>query len=403
MLKRTLKSKVENRIKKSCFRQCHWSSLSFCTILMSVILLSGGCSAVIPGSLGSQEEASKEMRDTVHVPDHLNDGRNVIGISMPDSTLERWNKDGIFLNSLFTKEGYEVILYTGDNLIDTQQSNIETMIEQGADVLLIAAVDGNSLTGVLEEAHDAGVKVVAYDRLIMKSDAISGYISYDNYAVGKYQGEFIKDKLLLDEVSSSEPKYLEIVSGDPSDNNAFYFYNGAMDVLKPYIESGSLKVASGQMSFYETCTGQWSSDTAFKRFAGILSSYYPKRQLDAVLCANDSTAYGAIMALRENYRGQNKVLVTGQDADQKNREFIESGEQSMTVYKNLTNETMTAFYYVDALLKGEALGQEFASDKELDFDIRFDNISYDNGKGSVDSYLLSPMVITKDNLDSLPD
>ena len=233
---------------------------------------------------------------------------------MPDKLLERWNKDGAYLRTQFERNGCKVMLRYANNLIDTQIDDILYMIQEGADLLVIAAVDGSALTDVLEIARSANVKIIAYDRLIMDSDVVDYYVSFDNYKVGVLQAKYIIRILDLDH--SDAARHIEFVTGDPVDNNARYFYNGAMDTIKPYLDSGKLIPLSGQVNFYETSTAQWSTDIAQQRLQIILNSYYPEGiQLDAVLCANDSTALGATRALESDYTSKNPVAVTGQDAD----------------------------------------------------------------------------------------
>jgi putative multiple sugar transport system substrate-binding protein len=323
-------------------------------------------------------------------------GKNV-GISMPTKSLERWNRDGSYLQKQFKDKGYGVSLTYSDNKIDQQVKDIEGLIADKVDLLVVAAIDGESLSQVLADAKDANIPVISYDRLIMNTDAISYYVSFDNYKVGTLQGEFIKDKLDLD--NAAGPFNIEFTAGDPADNNAKFFFNGAMDVLKPYIKSGKLVVPSGQTEFDQVATAQWDTSKAMSRFQNILGSYYSDgKQLDAAVCSNDSTALGVTQAIASDYAGKNSILITGQDGDEANLKNIVDGKQTMTVYKAVANEAVATLDLGVKLLSGEKPDEGLIKDSGWSFDCSYDTKSYDNGKGVVPSYLLVPIVVTKDNI-----
>ena len=363
------------------------------TLLIAFVLLCG-CGANDTKAAGAaSEEATIQITDR-----HSDDGRTVVGISMPDKLLERWNKDGSYLKEVFEKAGFEVYLSYSNNLIDTQINSIREMIENGADLLVITAVDGAALGPVLDEAKAANINVIAYDRLIMNSDVVDYYVSYDNYMVGQLQANFIITSLGLN--YNQEPKYMEFVSGDPVDNNSRYFYKGAMDTLEPYLENGSVRVLSGQTDFYVTSTAQWSSDLAQQRLQIILTSYYPENtRLDAVLCANDSTALGAARALESDYKMDNKVVVTGQDADIPNIYNMIEGVQSMTVFKALDKETIVTAALAKSILDGNTPDESLINESNWDFECSYNTTDYHNGAKLVNSYLLTPIVIIPDNLE----
>ena len=345
------------------------------------------------------EETVPEMQ-TGAFDTHSDDGRTVVGISMPDRLLQRWNRDGAFLRSQFENNGCEVMLRYANNLIDTQIDDILTMIGEGADLLVIAAVDGAALSDALEFARDANVPVIAYDRLIMDTEVVDYYVSFDNYKVGVLQAQYLIDSLKLEH--SARTKYIEFVSGDPVDNNARFFYNGAMDTLKPYLEKGRLVSRSGQRDFYETSTAQWSTDLAQQRLQIILNSYYPDNsRLDAVLCANDSTALGAARAIEADYPGGNTVAITGQDADIANIYNILEGAQGMTVFKALREESVVTVALGLSMLKGNDPGEKLIADNNWDFKCSFNTTDYDNGQKKVSSYLLEPITVTIDNMEEL--
>lgn len=327
------------------------------------------------------------------------DGKKTVGISMPTKTLERWNRDGDYLKKQFEKAGYNVELTYSDNKIDQQVKDIESLIADDVDLLLVAAIDGQSLTQVLRDAKDMEIPVISYDRLIRESDAIDYYVSFDNYKVGQLQGQFVIDKLGLNLDDTSKSYNIEFTAEDPADNNATYFFNGAYDTLKPYLKAGILKVPSKQTKFDQVATKSWDTATAMTRFQNILGSSYSKgKRLDAVVCSNDATALGVIQAIESDYAGDNKVLITGQDADEANLAKIVDGKQTMTIYKTSANEAEVAIDVGKAILNGKKPDESLIKSSNWNFECKYDTKSYDNGKKVVPSYLLTPVVVTKDNI-----
>lgn len=324
-----------------------------------------------------------------------------VGIAMPTKSLERWNRDGSYLKEEFEKAGYEVLLTYSDNDVTQQNNDIGNLIADGVDLLIVAAIDGEALTQVLGDAKDAGIPVIAYDRLIMNTDAISYYVSFDNYTVGTLQGQYVETA--LDLANAGDKVYnIEFTAGDPADNNARYFFGGAFDVLKPYIDAGTLNIVSGQSEFEQVATAQWSTDTALARMQNVLASYYSDGTvLDVALCSNDSTALGVAQAIGSDYAGTNAPIITGQDGDIANLRNIVDGVQTMTVYKNVANEAVVTLELAKAMLAGETPAEELLS--VFGIPCAFDTSSYDNGTGIIPSYLLVPSVITKDNLQDLVD
>jgi putative multiple sugar transport system substrate-binding protein len=319
---------------------------------------------------------------------------------MPTQSLERWNRDGSYLKEQFESKGYAVELTYSDNKIDQQVKDIEGLIADDVDLLVIAAIDGESLTQVLADAKDANIPVISYDRLIMNTDAVSYYVSFDNYTVGKLQGEFVEKQ--LDLANAGDKTYnIEFTAGDPADNNAGFFFNGAYDVLKKYIDAGTLVVQSGQTDFDKVATPQWATDKALNRMQNILASNYSdgKTKLDVALCSNDSTALGVTQAIESDYWGDVKdVIITGQDGDVANLANLVDGKQTMTVYKAVANEAVATLDLGIALLNGETPDEGLISASGWSFDCAYDTESYDNGTGVIPSYLLVPTVVTKDNL-----
>ena len=241
-------------------------------------------------------------------------GGKKIGISMPTQSLERWNRDGAYLDEQFKAAGFETILTYSDDKTDQQVNDIQNMLADGVDMLVVAAIDGNALNTALAGAAEKNIPVISYDRLIL-NDAASYYVSFDNYTVGKLQGEYIVKALDL-ENAGDKTYNIEITAGDPADNNATYFYQGAIDDIQPYLDNGALNIVSGQKDFETVATAGWKTDTALARAQNVLSSYYADgTQLDAWLCSNDSTALGVTQAVTSDYAGSNKVVITGQYGD----------------------------------------------------------------------------------------
>ena len=311
---------------------------------------------------------------------------NKVGVSMPTKDLQRWNQDGANMQAELEAAGYEVDLQYASNQEETQVSQIENMINGGCSVLVIAAIEANSLSTVLEKAKSANIPVIAYDRLIMNTDAIAYYATFDNYKVGVTQGQYIIDTLDLD--NAAGPFNMEVTAGDPGDNNAPFFYNGAMDTLQPYIDAGKIVIPSGQVDFATVGTPKWSTETAQSRMENILSSNYADgTQLDICLCSNDSTSLGVQNALAANYTGDYPI-VTGQDCDIANVKNMLDGKQSMSVFKDTRTLASQVVKMVGQILNGE----------EVEVN---DTTTYDNGTGVIPSFLCEPVFADKDNYKEL--
>ena len=309
-----------------------------------------------------------------------------IGVSMPTKDLQRWNQDGANMEEQLTEAGYEVELQFASNDPSTQLNQIKTMIGDGCEVLVISAIEGDSLGEALDMAAEYEIPVIAYDRLLMNSDAVSYYATFDNYMVGTVQGNYIVEALDLE--NADGPFNLEITAGDPGDNNAGYFYQGAIDVLQQYIDDGKLVVPSGQIEFDEVATPQWKTDTAQQRAENILSSYYADgTNVDVWLCSNDSTALGVETALAANYNGEYPV-VTGQDCDIENTKNMIAGKQSMSVFKDTRTLASQVVKMVGQIINGE------------DVDVN-DEETYDNGVIVVPSYLCEPVFADVNNYEEL--
>ena len=315
------------------------------------------------------------------------EGGNLVGVAMPTKDLQRWNQDGENMKAQLEEAGYTVDLQYAANDIPTQVSQIENMIANGCEVLVIASIDGEALGTVLDQAKEKNIPVIAYDRLIMNSDAVSYYATFDNWDVGVKQGEYIVDALDL-ENAGDKTYNIEYITGDPGDNNINFFFDGAISVLQPYIDAGTLVCPSGQTEKQTVATANWATDAAQARFENILASYYSDgTQLDVVLASNDSTALGVANALASSYTGNYPVL-TGQDCDIANVKNIVAGKQSMSVFKDTRDLASKTVEMVDALMKGT---EPPVNDTE----------TYDNGTGVIPSYLCEPKDCTIDNYQEL--
>ena len=310
----------------------------------------------------------------------------LIGVAMPTKDLQRWIQDGDNMKSQLEAAGYTVDLQYAANDIPTQVSQIQNMIANGCDVLVIACIDGFSLGTVMEEAKAAKIPVIAYDRLIMDTDAVSYYATFDNYGVGVKQAQFLIEQLDLD--NAEGPFNIEWITGDPGDNNATFFFGGAVDTLKPYIEAGKLVTPSGQTEQQVVATPNWDTANAQARFETILGTYYSDgTTLHAVLASNDSTALGVANALASSYNGEYPLL-TGMDCDIANVKNMVAGKQSMEIFKDTRTLASKVVEMVDAICKGTEPPINNTTD-------------YNNNVMNVPSFLCEPEICTVDNYEAM--
>ena len=335
------------------------------------------------------EETVEEVEETVEevveeVEEVVEEGGNLVGVAMPTKDLQRWNQDGENMKAQLEEAGYTVDLQYAANDIATQVSQLENMIANGCEVLVIASIDGEALGSVLDQAKAAEIPVIAYDRLIMGSDAVSYYATFDNWNVGVKQGEYIVKALDLENAAEGTTYNIEYITGDPGDNNINFFFDGAISVLQPYIDAGVLVTPSGQTEKAVVATPGWATDAAQARFESILASYYADgTQLDAVLASNDSTALGVANALASSYTGAYPVL-TGQDCDIANVPNLLAGTQAMSVFKDTRTLAAKVVEMVDALMQG---AEPPINDTE----------TYDNGTGIIPSFLCEPVACDINN------
>lgn len=316
--------------------------------------------------------------------------KGFVGIAMPTQSAERWIADGANMVEVLEGLGYETDLQYAEDVVQNQVSQIENMITKGVDVLVIASIDGSALTDVIEKAFESDIKVIAYDRLLMNSEHVDFYATFDNYSVGVLEAEFIIDKLDLD--NEDGPFNIEFFGGSPDDNNSLFFWDGAVDTLQPYIDAGKLVVRSGQTEFEQAATLRWDGAEGQKRMENILSAHYSTGEdVHAILSPYDPISLGAIEALKAvGYGTADKPLpiVTGQDAIEAGIKSIIAGEQSQTVFKDTRELAKKAAGMVQSLLEG------------TDVDVN-DTETYDNGKKVVPSYLLKPVSVDIDNYEEM--
>ncbi len=319
----------------------------------------------------------------------------LIGVAMPTKSSERWIADGNALKETLEAQGFTVDLQYAEDDIPTQVSQVENMITKGAKALIIAAIDGTTLTNVLQEAADGDIPVIAYDRLIRDSENVNYYATFDNFLVGQQQAWTLLNGLGLTELDGTAiadapkgPFNIELFAGSPDDNNATFFFNGAMDVLQPLIDDGTLVVKSGQTDFTAVATLRWDGEVAQSRMEDILTSTYSDgSKVNAVLSPYDGLSRGIISALTDaGYTvGDEWPIISGQDAEVDSVKAILAGEQYATIFKDTRELAKVAAAMAIAVLGGE--------EPEIN-----DTKAYDNGKLVVPSYLLQPVQVVKDNV-----
>lgn len=317
----------------------------------------------------------------------------IVGVAMPTQQSERWIADGDNVRSQLEALGYSVDLQYANDDIPTQVSQIENMISSGAEALIIASIDGTTLTDVLAQAGDAGIPVIAYDRLINGSPNVDYYTTFDNFQVGVQQATSLLTGMgVVDEngerTDEAGPLNVELFAGSPDDNNATFFWDGAMSVLEPLIEEGVLEVPSGQTEFEQAAILRWLPETAQERMENILT-VIGDTELDGVLSPYDGLSIGIISALTSGgYSTDALPVITGQDAEVGSVQSIIAGEQYSTIFKDTRLLAEQAVAMVDSILNGE--------EPEVN-----DTETYDNGDHIVPSYLLESTIVTVDNYEEV--
>jgi putative multiple sugar transport system substrate-binding protein len=314
--------------------------------------------------------------------------KGMVGISMPTKSSARWIDDGNNMVKVLKERGYKTDLQYADDDIPNQLAQIENMVTKGAKVLVIASIDGTTLSKALQNAADKGVKVIAYDRLIKGSKNVDYYATFDNFQVGVLQASSIVDALGLKQ--GKGPFNIELFGGSPDDNNAFFFYDGAMSVLKPYIDSGKLVVRSKQMGMDKVGTLRWDGAVAQARMDNLLSAFYGNAKVDAVLSPYDGLSIGILSSLKGvGYCTKQTPcpVVSGQDAEVQSVKSILRGEQYSSIFKDTRELAKVAANMVDAVVSGK---QPEVNDTK----------TYNNGAKVVPSYLLKPVTVDKTNWEA---
>ena len=317
-------------------------------------------------------------------------GSKLIGVAMPTQSLQRWNQDGANMKSQLEAKGYQVDLQYANDDVNTQVSQLENMITKGCKVLVIASIDGSALSDVLKKAADQKIKVIAYDRLIMQTANVDYYATFDNFKVGVIQGQYIETKLGLKD--GKGPFNAELFGGSPDDNNATFFFNGAMSILQPYIDSGKIVITSGQTEFTKIAIPGWTSAKAQARMDNLITANYANgTKLDLVLSPNDSLAIGIVASLKNNgYGTADKAypVLTGQDCDKTAVKQMIAGQQSMSIFKDTRTLAAKVVEMVDAILQGKEAPTN-------------DTKTYNNGVKVIPSFLCDPVYADKDNYKKL--
>ena len=312
--------------------------------------------------------------------------KGTVGIAMPTKSSARWISDGDSMVQQFEEAGYDTILQYAEDDIPNQLAQIENMITNGVDALVIAAIDGTTLSNALENASFAGIEVIAYDRLIRDSEYVSYYATFDNFQVGVQQAETLVDGL-EERFPDAETWNVELFGGSPDDNNAYFFYDGAMSVLQPLIDDGRITIVSGQTGMDTVGTLRWDGAVAQSRMDNLLSAHYTDAQVHGVLSPYDGLSIGILSSLKGVGYGsgdQEMPIVSGQDAEVPSVKSILAGEQYSTIFKDTRELARVTVGMVEALLEG---GEPEINDTE----------TYDNGVKVVPSYLLEPVAVDESN------
>ncbi|MEJ8475652.1 multiple monosaccharide ABC transporter substrate-binding protein [Roseibium algae] len=340
-------------------------------------------------TLAAFAAAATLMTGVAHIDAAQAEGKGTIGIAMPTKSSARWISDGNSMVEQFEAAGYTTDLQYAEDDIPNQLAQIENMITKGANVLVIAAIDGTTLSNALENAAASGIKVIAYDRLIRDSGNVNYYATFDNFKVGVQQASSLVAG--LKERFGDGPYNVELFGGSPDDNNAYFFYNGAMSVLQPLIDAGTINIASGQMGMDTVGTLRWDGAVAQARMDNLLSAHYTDKPLHGALSPYDGLSIGILSSLKGVGYGsgdQKMPIVTGQDAEVQSVKSILAGEQYSTVFKDTRELARVTVGMVDALLEG--------GEPEIN-----DTTTYDNGVKVVPSYLLEPVSVDGSNWEDI--
>ncbi|MGO1385544.1 MAG: substrate-binding domain-containing protein [Arachnia sp.] len=303
-----------------------------------------------------------------------------IGVAMPQKTSENWVLAEELFNDGLTEAGFNPIVQFANGGVTEQQNQIQAMIEQDAEVIVVGAIDGAQLGTQLEAAAAAGISVIAYDRLLLNTDAVDMYVAFDPFQVGVLQGTALLEG--LSERKGDGPYNIELIAGSPDDANSAKFFDGGMSILQPKIDDGTLVVVSGQSTFEQVATQGWKAENAQKRMDTVLSGTYSDAELHGVLSPNDTLARAALTSVTQ--AGKDTPVITGQDSEVESVKSIVAGEQYSTIYKDTRELVKQTIVQIQTLQMGE--------EPEIN-----DTETYDNGVKIVPSYLLTPIIVTQAN------
>ncbi|CAM3170864.1 Multiple sugar-binding periplasmic receptor ChvE precursor [Arthrobacter ulcerisalmonis] len=304
-----------------------------------------------------------------------------IGVALPQKTSENWVLAEKLFNDGLNGAGFKADVQFANGGVSEQQNQISAMVTKGAKVIIVGAIDGSQLGTQLKQAKEAGATIIAYDRLLLNTDSVDYYVAYDNFKVGVLQGQALLDGLKAKKASG--PYNIELFAGSPDDANAKVFFDGAMSVLKPKIDDGTLKVLSGQNSFEQAVTQGWKAENAQRRADTLLTGSYGSASLDGVLSPNDTLARAVITSVKA--AGKPIPVITGQDSEVESVKSIMAGEQYSTINKDTRKLVEHAITMVKDLQAG----------KDLEIN---DKDSYNNGVKTVPAYLLEPVIVTAANV-----
>ena len=312
--------------------------------------------------------------------------KGTIGVAMPTKTSQRWIKDGDYIKAELEAAGYTVNLQYANDDIPTQVTQVNDMVTRANQVMVVASIDGTALAGVLKEAKEAGVPVIAYDRLLRSTEAVDYYTTFDNLKVGELQATSLVQG--LEASGTAKPWNVELFAGSPDDNNATFFFNGAMTVLQPLIDSGDIVIPSGETDFKTVATLRWDAAVAKKRMENVLTKSYSSSDVHGVLAPYDGLSRGIIAALKGSGYGSGEKklpVITGQDAEIESVKSILAGEQYSTVFKNTGDLAKSTVKMIQEIAEGQTV--------EVN-----DTESYDNGVKVVPTFLLEPVSVDASNV-----
>ena len=357
------------------------------TMSMSLVACGGNDTTTTP-----TDDTTNTSTDTTNTgsTESLPGTGKTVALAMPTQSSERWINDGANMKAQLEALGYKVLLQYAEDDVQMQVSQIENFVAQQVDCLVIAAVDSSALTTVEAQAKNAGIPIIAYDRLLMDTDAVSYYASFDNKGVGTAIANYIVEAKDLEAARAADESYtIEFFMGSPDDNNAVLLHQGIMEVLQPYLDDGTLVCKTGRTTFDQTCILRWSQETAQQWCENYLAGDYANEDLDIACTAFDGFAYGVRSALEgAGYTEANWPLVTGQDAELMAVKNIISGKQTMSIYKDTRLLADKAVSMVNAVVNG--------TDPEVN-----DTTTYDNNVMVVPSYLCTPVAVDVNNYQEI--